>query len=204
MDPALNAGAVMAAEKAASASIKAAANKCPHLLSPLRIRNVMLKNRIMHTVSPNYLMQGPENYPSDLWRSHYSNMARNAAIVSISTCFGTYPKTYPAKGDSNYRWTRISNDKWEDIPPTQNYIDRMIEDIHCEGSLVLFAGNTGGGGGGMPGGGAGARGGTAGGPQGAAGAPGGMPGGAEGGRGGMPHWYAWWPWGANGPVQQER
>jgi len=181
----------MAAESAAVAGIKVASNKCPHLLSPLRIRNVVLKNRIMHTVSPNYLMQGPENYPSELWRSHYSNMAKNAAIVSISTCFGTYPKTYPAKGDANYRWTRISNDKWEDIPPTQNYVDRMIEDIHCEGALVLFAGNTGGGGGGagpggMPGGGGGIRGGAPGGAQGAEGARGGMPGEAEGGRGGVP------------------
>jgi 2,4-dienoyl-CoA reductase-like NADH-dependent reductase (Old Yellow Enzyme family)/thioredoxin reductase len=200
MDPALQTSAVMAAEKAAAAGIKAAANKCPHLLSPLRIRNVMLKNRIMHTVSPNYLMQGPENYPSDLWRSHYSNMAKNAAIVSMSTSFGQYPKTYPAKGNANYRWTRISNDKWEDIPPTQNYVDRMIEDIHCEGSLVLFAGNTGGsgGGGGMPGGGAGAPGGM---PGGAGGARGDMPGGAAGAPGGMPG-GAGMPGGPGGPMGQ--
>ena len=31
--------AAMAAEQAATASIKAAGNRCPHLLSPLRIRN---------------------------------------------------------------------------------------------------------------------------------------------------------------------
>jgi len=51
--------AAMAAEKAAIDGIKAAGNRCPHLLSPLRIRNVVLKNRIMHTVSPTYYMQGP-------------------------------------------------------------------------------------------------------------------------------------------------
>jgi len=195
--------AAMAAEKAAAAGIKAAANKCPHLLSPLRIRNVVLKNRIMHTVSPNYLMQGPENYPSDAWRNHYSNMAKNAAIVSISTSFGTYPKTYPAKGNANYRWTRISNDKWEDIPPTQNYVDRMIEDIHCEGSLVLFAGNTGdgGGGGGMPGGGRGEMP-TGGGDRGAA--PAGMPAGGERGAapGGMPTGGAGMPGGPGGGTGQ--
>ena len=135
--------AAMAADRAATANVKAAGNRCPHLLSPLRIRNVMLKNRIMHTVSPNYLMQGPENYPTDAWRKHYSDMAKNAAIVSTSTSFGTYPKDYSSYSD--YGWSRISNDKWEDIPPVHNYVDRMIEDIHCEGSLVLFSGNTGGG-----------------------------------------------------------
>jgi NADPH-dependent 2,4-dienoyl-CoA reductase/sulfur reductase-like enzyme len=175
--------AAMAADAAATAGIKAAGNRCPHLLSPLRIRNVMLKNRIMHTVSPNYLMQGPENYPTDAWRSHYSNMAKNAAIVSISTSFGTYPKVWPEKSDAvKYDWAQISSDKWEDIPPVYNYVERMIEDIHCEGSLVLFAGNTGGGGG-MPGGGGGM-------PGAAAGGQGGMPGGgqqgAAGGQGGAP------------------
>ena len=192
--------AAMAAEQAASAGIKAAGNRCPHLLSPLRIRNVVLKNRIMHTVSPNYLMQGPENFPTEAWRNHYSNMAKNAAIVSISTSFGTYPKTYPSKSDAvNYDWAQISNDKWEDIPPVYNYVEKMIEDIHCEGALVLFTGNTGntgggGGGGGVPGGAGGGQGGMPGGtggaqgsmPGGTSGGPGGMPGGTAGGQGGMP------------------
>jgi len=175
----------MAADRVAAAGIKTAGNRCPNLLSPLKIRNVMLKNRIMHTVSPNYLMQGPENYPSEAWRSHYSNMAKNAAIVSISTSFGKYPKTYPSKDDiSSYSWSRISNDKWEDIPPVHNYVDRMVEDIHCEGSLVLFGGDTGSGGGGaMSNRAAGSQGGM---PGGATAGQGGAPGGAAGSQGGMP------------------
>jgi NADPH-dependent 2,4-dienoyl-CoA reductase/sulfur reductase-like enzyme len=131
----------MAAEQAASANIKAAVNKCPHLLSPLKIRNVVLKNRIMHTVSPTYLLQGPENFPAEAYRNHYSNMAKNAAIVSINTHFGAYPKTYSPNqhGPS----ANFCDDIWEDIPPTHNYVERLIEDIHCEGSLVFFAGPTG-------------------------------------------------------------
>jgi 2,4-dienoyl-CoA reductase-like NADH-dependent reductase (Old Yellow Enzyme family)/thioredoxin reductase len=191
-----------AAAAAAPAGIKAAAgNRCPHLLSPLRIRNVVLKNRIYHTVSPNYLMQGPENYPTEAWRGHYSNMAKNAAIVTVSTSFGSYPKKYPSKdtaGSMGYEWGQMSADKWEDIPPVYNYVERMLEDIHCEGALAMFAANTGGGGGGgAPGGGAQSGGAPAAGGAGAAagvgpgGAPaqaggqaGGAPGGAGGGRGG--------------------
>jgi 2,4-dienoyl-CoA reductase-like NADH-dependent reductase (Old Yellow Enzyme family)/thioredoxin reductase len=174
----------------AATNAMAAGNRCPHLLSPLRIRNVVLKNRIYHTVSPNYLMQGPENYPTEAWRGHYSNMAKNAAIVSISTSFGTYPKKYAAKSEGPgmaYEWGQMSADKWEDIPPVYNYVERMIEDIHCEGGLVMFAANTGGGGGGAPGGGGGAPGGSGG--PGGGGSPGGgaLGAGAQaGGQGGGP------------------
>jgi 2,4-dienoyl-CoA reductase-like NADH-dependent reductase (Old Yellow Enzyme family)/thioredoxin reductase len=150
----------------------------------------VLKNRIYHTVSPNYLMQGPENYPTEAWRGHYSNMAKNAAIVSLSTSFGVYPKKWPSKSDASaWDWAQISSDKWEDIPPVYNYVERMIEDVHCEGALALLAGNTGGGGG-MPGGGGGAPGGGApggGGPgSGGGAAGGGAPGGgaSAGGPGG--------------------
>jgi len=188
MDRNAQAGTALAASKASIAS-GASGNRCPHLLSPLRIRNVVLKNRIMHTVSPTYFMQGPENFPAAMYRNHYSNMAKNAAIVSMSTHYGTYPKTY-IKG-SHGPSANFCDDIWEDIPPVENYVDRLIEDIHSEGALILFVGNTGGQGGlGAPGGGIVPG---EGGAQGAAaGAPGGMPqgmppgGGMPGGTGGMP------------------
>jgi NADPH-dependent 2,4-dienoyl-CoA reductase/sulfur reductase-like enzyme len=145
MDPALQTSAVMAAEKAAVASIKAAANRCPHLLSPLKIRNKVLKNRIMHCVSPVYTFQGPENFPSEAWRNHYSNLAKNAAIVTMETMFGPYPKKYHTKEESAayWSWEHISNNKWENIPPVWNYIERAVEDIHSEGCLIVFGSNTG-------------------------------------------------------------
>ncbi len=150
IDRNLIASSAFAAEKAAVDNIKAAGNRCPHLLSPLRIRDTVLKNRIMHTVSPTYLMQGPENFPAEMYRNHYSNVARNAAIVSMSTHFGSYPKAY-AKGQHGPS-ANFCDDIWEDIPPVHNYVERLMEDIHCEGAMILFAGATGGMGGvGMPG-----------------------------------------------------
>ncbi|MBN1625376.1 MAG: FAD-dependent oxidoreductase [Deltaproteobacteria bacterium] len=137
--------AAMAAEQSGIASIKAAGYRCPNLLSPLRIRNKVLKNRIIHTQSPNLTMQGPENYPSETFRNHYLNMAKNAAIVTMSTHFGAYPKKYYTKADgledwvyeAVNSWQHIGNDKWEDIPPVWSYVERMINDIHTEGSLIL-------------------------------------------------------------------
>lgn len=201
-------GAVMAADKAATASIKAAVNRCPNLLSPLRIRNVVLKNRIMHTQSPPHSLQGPENFPADAFRNHYSNMAKNASIVSLDDHFGTYPKQYGDGMDMHSGTDHYSDHIWEDIPPVHNYVNRMIDDIHCEGALVRYVGPTGGGGGmAMPSGGAmpsrtqqgsaagtqsgmpsGSQGGMPGGAQGGmpSGGQGGMPGGAGGAQGGMP------------------
>jgi thioredoxin reductase len=134
-----------AAAAVAPAGIKAAvANRCPHLLSPLRIRNRVLKNRIVHSQSPNFTMQGPENYPTDALRNHYLNLAKNAAIVTMPTMFGSFPKKYVTKAENLedylyeavYSFQHIGNDKWEDIPPVWNYVERMINDIHTEGSMV--------------------------------------------------------------------
>jgi 2,4-dienoyl-CoA reductase-like NADH-dependent reductase (Old Yellow Enzyme family)/thioredoxin reductase len=183
-------------EKASLAALSAAGNRCPHLLAPLRIRDKVLKNRIMHTVSPTYFMQGPENYPAEMYRNHYSNMAKNAAIVSISTHYGTYPKTY-TKGQHGPS-ANFCDDIWQDIPPVENYVNEMFDDIHYQGAMILFTGNTGGmgGGGGTPGG--GAPGGATGAPGGGATPGGGAPGGAAGapGGGGMPGGGA--PGGASG------
>ncbi|MBN1626474.1 MAG: hypothetical protein JW944_08100, partial [Deltaproteobacteria bacterium] len=197
----------MAAGASSSAISKSAGNRCPHLLAPLRIRNRVLKNRIYHTVSPTYFMQGPENYPAETYRNHYSNMAKNAAIISVSTHFesagqSAYPKQSEITVDNAFN--HYSDRSWSDLCMTYNYINEMIEDIHYQGSLILFAGNTGrsgggGGGGGMPSGGQGGQGGQGGMPQmggeggqgsmpqmGGEGGQGGMPSGAAGGQGGMP------------------
>jgi thioredoxin reductase len=68
--------------------------------------------------------------------------------------WGSYPKTYnansPTPGPDHY-----SDSSWEDIPPVRNYIRRLIEDIHCEGSLVSYIGQVGGGSAPSPGGGGG-------------------------------------------------
>jgi thioredoxin reductase len=195
--------AAMEAQAASAAAASAAINKCPHLLSPLRIRNVILKNRIMHTQAPPHSMQGPENYPADAFRNHYSDMAKNAAIVSFDTHFApSYPIDYSGANSPMSGMLHYSDHIWEDIPPVHNYVNRMIDDMHIEGALVRYAGNLGTsagssryngmndqGSGPSGGGQAAAPGGSVGAPQAAAGGPGGAqqaPGGAAGAGGGVP------------------
>jgi len=154
MDRNTQAASLAAADKAMAATMKTAVSRCPHLLSPLRIRHVVLKNRIMHTASPPHSLQGPENYPTDAFRNHYSNMAKNAAIVTVDDHFGTYPKQYGDGTDMHRGTDHYSDHIWQDIPPVHNYVRRLIDDVHCEGALVRYIGKTGGGGGDMPSGGA--------------------------------------------------
>jgi thioredoxin reductase len=190
----LDAGAAMAAEQASVAAVKAAGNRCSHLLSPLKIRNRVLKNRIMHTISPVYTLQGPENFPAEAWRNHYSNIAKNAAIVTVEYTFGKYPKNYHTKEESPeyWSWEHISNNKWENIPPVWNYIERVMEDVHCEGALILSGGDSGAVGDAIVAGDSTGQSGKAGlaAPGVVTGMPdsgrGGSPGGAPGGQGGMP------------------
>lgn len=80
--PVFEAGVATAAERSGTADIKAGINRYPNLLSPLKIGNVVLKNRMFHSFgSPPHFMQGPETFPSDQVRAYYANAARGAAIV---------------------------------------------------------------------------------------------------------------------------
>jgi thioredoxin reductase len=122
-----------------------AGNRCPSLLSPLQIRDKVIKNRIIYTVAGLYAFQGPENYPGDVYRRHFAMIARNAGIVTLMTSFGQYPKKYVTKAEDwqLWGWEHISSTKWEDIPPVWNYVERMLDDMHYEGALVVFGANTG-------------------------------------------------------------
>jgi len=132
VDPVFQTSVASASDKPGASG---ATGKYTHLLSPLKVRNRVLKNRIFQTPSPPHSLQGPENYPADAYRSHYSEIAKNAAMVTLVEEFGQWPKTYEAK-DTKFGPSHYSDSMWQDIPPVHNYIDQLIEDIHCEGSLI--------------------------------------------------------------------
>jgi len=57
--------------------------------------------------------------------------------------YGQYPKTWDANIDNGMM--HYSDSMWEDIAPVRNYVQQMIEEIHCEGALVCIGkiqGNT--------------------------------------------------------------
>jgi len=150
VEPVFQTGNAMAAEKSGTA-VQGSNNRYSHLLSPIQIRNVIVKNRMINRAgAPPHFLQGPETYPAEALRCYYSTMARGAAIISPRFGGGGGPGSGTTShkgltGDSAHMAIFDSSD-----PSVQNYIDQIIEGIHSMGSLV-----SGGGMGGGPGGGAG-------------------------------------------------
>jgi 2,4-dienoyl-CoA reductase-like NADH-dependent reductase (Old Yellow Enzyme family)/thioredoxin reductase len=99
-----------------------------HLMSPLRIGNVILKNRIFSTNGYPHFLQGGENFPAEASRFYAANLAKNgAAIVTPRMIWGRERKQQ--MGDSAHMVIY-------DIEDTgvQNYLGQLIEGIHCFGA----------------------------------------------------------------------
>jgi len=138
MGPGMVSGVAHAAEKQGAVNVKGSADRYSHLLSPLLIRDKIVKNRMIHTVgSPPHFMQGPETFPSDVTRTFYSTVARGAAIVLCPTAIGSGQGAPQVSkrvgvGDSVHMSAYDTTD-----PAVENYIAQIIEGVHSMGSLVL-------------------------------------------------------------------
>ena len=147
-DPVFRAGAAMAADKTGTADLKGTANRYSHLLSPVKIRNTILKNRIIHTVGIPHFLQGPETWPSDVYREYYARFARNGAAIVIvpgvivSSASGT---GRPVSRKNTYQDSAHMERFDTSDPAVENYFDQIIEAVHACGSLVASGGMGGGG-----------------------------------------------------------
>ena len=102
------------------------------LLSPLKVRGVILRNRMYSTASTPHFLQGTEAYPTEKIITHFSNRAKNgAAAVSIN---------HFHKDDIPFPGRTI------DDPPAhfnlfdlndascQNYLCQLLDGIHFYGA----------------------------------------------------------------------
>jgi 2,4-dienoyl-CoA reductase-like NADH-dependent reductase (Old Yellow Enzyme family)/thioredoxin reductase len=180
VDPVFQTPSAMAAENESSSVTNEVSDRYSHILSPLKIGNVVLKNRLLMPPSTPHFLQGPENFPSEEVRSYYINLAKNgAAIVTVSI-------------NKNKSQRQMMNDIGHmaiyDLEDNGvlNYFDQLVEGIHLHGSKACAAVMVGmatmsGGAGAMPGMPSGAAGGMPDMPSGAAGGVPEMPSGAAGG-----------------------
>ena len=63
--------------------------KYPNLLSPVKINNVVLRNRLICTASNPHFIQATEKWPTEALITHYGNKAKAGAAVV--TCKGNNP-----------------------------------------------------------------------------------------------------------------
>ncbi len=117
-----------AAGKPGAAKAGVLSDRYSHVLSPLKIGNQVLKNRMIVSMSTPHFLQGPENFPSALMRDYYVNMARNGAAM-ISLRIMQHKVRQNLKGDDAHMLSYDLED-----PAVQNYFEQMIEGIHVYGS----------------------------------------------------------------------
>lgn len=102
-------------------------NRYYHLLSPVKIGGVILKNRMISSNAMPHYLQGPERYPAEGLISFYAGLARNGAAIV------TFPERLPPDTDSK-----------EPLPPDaarmpyfdifdvslQNYFSQLADAVH--------------------------------------------------------------------------
>jgi len=128
VNPSFQAGSAAAAEKVVIALTNEVSDRYSHILSPLKIGNVVLKNRLLCPQSTPHFLQGPENFPSEIMRDFYVALAKNGAgIISVRIMQNRERKNL--KGDSAHMIIYDLEDYG-----VQNYLDQMVEGIHIYGS----------------------------------------------------------------------
>jgi 2,4-dienoyl-CoA reductase-like NADH-dependent reductase (Old Yellow Enzyme family)/thioredoxin reductase len=100
-------------------------NRYRHLLSPLKIGNVVLKNRMLASNALPHFLQGPEAFPSEQVITHLANLARNgAAIVTFAEWTNQAQRTSFNEDGKRFPMFDISD------PSVQNYLSQLVDAIH--------------------------------------------------------------------------
>lgn len=107
--------------------------KYKHILSPLKVGNVVLKSRLLSANALPHFLQGPELYPSDAVVDYLVGLAKNgAALVTIGDW--TNLKQREGFGDGCHFPMWDTRD-----PALENAMTLMVDQIHFYGAKVLGA-----------------------------------------------------------------
>lgn len=107
-------------------------NKYSHLLSPLKIGNVVLKSRMLYANALPHFLQGPETFPSDAIIFYYANVAKNGAAAVTCRSGNIRPRKGP--GDMPHMPMFDIDD-----PSVQNYFSQLADAIHFYDSKASIA-----------------------------------------------------------------
>ena len=98
-----------------------------HILTPVKIRNKILRNRLIATRVISQELQGPENFPAEATVQFCTDLARNGAAMVAVAC-GSWPDedgNYPPMSQMHMGNKRVLN-----------YYNKLFDMIHSYGSLV--------------------------------------------------------------------
>ena len=102
------------------------------LLSPIKIRGVVLRNRMLSTASTPHFLQGLEGYPTEKIITHFANRARNGAAAVTINHFHQDNIPFPGRAIDNPPG-HFNLFNLEDYT-CQNYMCQLLDAIHLYGS----------------------------------------------------------------------
>lgn len=109
--------------------------KYQHLLTPLKVNNVILKNRFMETKSLPHFLQGPETFPTESVIAYYGNQARNgASIVTVKAPVEIGDRKSRPQADMQRMAWYDTND-----PSVENYFSHICDIIHYYGGKASIS-----------------------------------------------------------------
>jgi 2,4-dienoyl-CoA reductase-like NADH-dependent reductase (Old Yellow Enzyme family)/thioredoxin reductase len=105
-----------------------------HLLSPLRVGNVFLKNRMVAANALPHFLQGPESFPAEPVIDHIAGLARNgAAMVTFADWFDQRQRTFFNPDGKRFPMYDPKD------PSVENYLSQMADAVHFYGSKIALA-----------------------------------------------------------------
>ena len=102
------------------------------LLSPIKIGNMVLRNRMLSSASTPHFLQGTEKNPTEKVIQHFANRAKNgAALVTINDL---YEKSMPVMGRALDNTPCHFNLFDLNDANAQDYFCKLLDAIHFYGS----------------------------------------------------------------------
>ena len=107
--------------------------KYRNLLSPIKIGNVVFKNRLIASRSSPGFIQGSERYPTEALITHYANKAKNG--MAVVTCGGVgMPHFMPESEWATYNEKTILPGTFDiEDPHCRTYLSQLTDAIHFYG-----------------------------------------------------------------------
>ena len=103
------------------------------LLSPIRIGNTVLKNRIVTPNASPHFLQGPEDFPAEGYMSFFGRLAQNGAgIVTIAEWNTPQPRNGPMSDMGHMQYIDTDN------AAVENYMCQLADEVHFYGGKLII------------------------------------------------------------------
>jgi 2,4-dienoyl-CoA reductase-like NADH-dependent reductase (Old Yellow Enzyme family)/thioredoxin reductase len=105
-----------------------------NLLSPIKVGNIVLKNRFVSGNSLPHFLQGPETYPSEQVIQHMVDVAKNGAAIVTFADWTNQDQRNSLNEDGKRFPMYDPND-----PSVENYFCQMADQVHYYNSRISIA-----------------------------------------------------------------